>query len=80
MVGQHHRLNGHEFEQTLGVGDGQGSLACSSPRGLEESDMTERLNNCKVKETEAQHGLQGFLKLTQLPSYRTRPITHVLRL
>ena len=45
MVGWHHRLNGHEFEQTLGVGDGQGSLACSSPWGLEESDMTERLNN-----------------------------------
>ena len=80
MVGWHHRLNGHEFEQTLGVGDGQGSLACSSPWGLEESDMTERLNNCKVKETEVQHSLQGFLKLTQLPSYRTRPITQVLRL
>ena len=80
MVGWHHRLNGHEFEQTLGIGDGQGRLACSSPRGLEESDMTERLNNCKVKEIEAQHSLQGFFKLTQLPSYRTRPITHVLRL
>ena len=44
MVGWHHRLNGHEFEQTLGIGDGQGRLACSSPRGLEESDMTEQLN------------------------------------
>ena len=31
MVGWHHRLNGHEFEQALGVGDGQGSLACCSP-------------------------------------------------
>ena len=39
MVGQHHRLNGHEFEQTLGVGDGQGGLACCSPWGLKESDM-----------------------------------------
>ena len=45
MVGWHHRLDGHEFEQTLGIGDGQGRLACSSLRGLEESDMTERLNN-----------------------------------
>ena len=44
MVGWHHRLNGHEFEQALGVGDGQGSLACCCPWGLKESDMTERLN------------------------------------
>ena len=35
---------GHEFEQALGVGDGQGSLACSGPRGHKESDMNERLN------------------------------------
>ena len=41
MVGQHHRLDEHEFEQTLGVGDGQGSLACCSPRGHTESDKTE---------------------------------------
>ena len=44
MVGWHHRLNGHEFEQAPGVGDGQGSLACCSPWGRKESDMTERLN------------------------------------
>ena len=44
MVGWHHWLNGHEFEQALGVGDGQGSLACRSPWGRKESDMTERLN------------------------------------
>ena len=37
-VGWHHRLNGHEFEQTPGVGDGQGSLACCSPWGRKESD------------------------------------------
>ena len=43
MVGWHHRLDGHEFEQTLGVGDGQGGLARGSPRGLKESDRTERL-------------------------------------
>ena len=40
-----HRLNGHEFEQTPGDGEGQGSLACCSPWGLKELDMTERLNN-----------------------------------
>ena len=38
MVGWHHRLNGHEFEQPLGVGDGQGSLACCSPWGRKESE------------------------------------------
>ena len=41
MVGWHHRLDGHEFEQALGVGDGQGSLACCSPWGLKVSDVTE---------------------------------------
>ena len=40
----HHRFNGPEFEQALGVGDGQGGLACCSPWGLKESDKTERLN------------------------------------
>ena len=44
MVGWHHRPDGHEFEQALGVGDGQGSLACYSPWGCKESDMTEWLN------------------------------------
>ena len=45
MVGWHHRLDGHEFEQALGDGDGQGSLACGSPWGRKESDVTEQLNN-----------------------------------
>ena len=44
MVGWHHRHNGREFEQALGI-DGQGSLACCSPWGRKESDTTERLNN-----------------------------------
>ena len=44
MVGWHHQLNGHEFEQTLGAGDGQGDLACCSPWGCKELDMTEGLN------------------------------------
>ena len=41
MAGWHHRLDGHEFEQTLGVGDGQGGLACCDSWGHKESDMTE---------------------------------------
>ena len=44
MVGWHHQLDGHEFEQALGVGNGQGSVACCSPWGCKESDATERLN------------------------------------
>ena len=43
VVGWHHRLDGHEFEQAPGVGDGQGGLACCSPRGRKESETTERL-------------------------------------
>ena len=41
MVGWHHRLDGHEFGQAPGIGDGQGSLACCSPWGHKESDTTE---------------------------------------
>ena len=44
MSGWHHRLDGHEFEQTPGVGDGQGGLACCNSWGHKESDTTERLN------------------------------------
>ena len=43
MVGWHHWLDGHEFEQALGIGDGQETLACWSPWGRKESDMTEEL-------------------------------------
>ena len=43
MVGWHHRLNGHEFERAPGVGDGQGSLMCYSPRGHKASCTTGRL-------------------------------------
>ena len=44
MVGWHHQLKGHELEQAPGDGEGQESLACCSPWGHKESDMTERLN------------------------------------
>ena len=72
MVGWHHRLNGHEIEQVLGVGDGQGSLACCSPWGCKESDMTEWLNwtecNCRVRELEKAR----FGKRTRPALYRNR--------
>ena len=44
MAGWHHRLDGHEFRWTPGVGDGQGGLACGNSRGSKESDTTEPLN------------------------------------
>jgi len=44
MAGWHHQLDGREFEQAPELGDGQGSLACCSPWGHTESDMTGRLN------------------------------------
>ena len=45
MMGWHHQLNGREFEQLLGDGEGQGSLVCCSPWGHRKSDTTERLNS-----------------------------------
>ena len=48
MVGWHHQLNGHEFEQALGVGDGQGSLACCSPLGRRvRHDLATKLNHIR---------------------------------
>ena len=52
MVGWHHERNGHESEQTLGVSEGQGSLACRSPWDRNESDTTERLNNNMIQRSE----------------------------
>ena len=48
MVGEHHQLNGHEFEQTPGDSEGQGTLACCSPWVRKDSDVTQRLNNNKM--------------------------------
>ena len=52
MVGWHHRCDGHEFKQAPGVGDGQGGLVFCSPWGRKELEMTEQLNNNKVKNEE----------------------------
>jgi len=51
MVGWYHWLDGHEFEQAPGVGDGQGSLACCSPWGHRELDTTEQLNWTELNAT-----------------------------
>ena len=48
VVGWHHGLNEHEFEQTPGDGEGQGGLACCSPSGRKELDTTYRLNNSRI--------------------------------
>ena len=61
MVGWHHRLNGHEFEQTVGDGEGQESLTCCSPWGHKESDTTEQLNS-NNKEGEAHRTQSTWIK------------------
>ena len=78
MRSLHHWLNGHEFEQALGVGDGQGSLACCGPHGWEEVDTTEQLNWTesmrvdKVTPTPAAHFLSPSWDLapSTLPTWR----------
>ena len=52
MVGWHHQLNGHEFEQALGDAEDQGNLACCSPYGCKESDMTEQLRLKRQRPTD----------------------------
>ena len=59
LVGWHHRLDGHEFGQAPGVGDGQVSLACCSPWGCKESDMAEQLMNQVM-------ALKGAIQITKL--------------
>ena len=63
MVRWHHQLDGHEFESTLGVGDGQGSLACCRPWGWKEPDMTERLN-WKGEQRPVEQNWEPWNKLT----------------
>ena len=65
MVGWHHWLDGHEFEQSPGVGDRQENLACCSPQGHKELDMTERLNWTDVMNI-ADHKLSLWIKVLLL--------------
>ena len=66
MVGWHHWINGHEFEQALGVRDGQGSLECSSPWGLKEWDTTEWLTWTDSFQLDHYKPLKFILYLTRL--------------
>ena len=62
MAGWHHQLDGRESEWTLGVGDGQGGLACCNSWGRKESDMTEQLNWAELNWTEWSSGFPYFLQ------------------
>ena len=66
-IGWHHRLCAHELEQVPGAGDGQGSLACCSPWGHKESDMTEWLNWTELKSFPRSRYSQGFKERPQGP-------------
>ena len=66
MVGWHHRLNGHEFEQTPGDGERQGSLACCSPWGCKESDT--RLSDCTELRVLKEPG-ESFIKRKEQTSF-----------
>ena len=64
VVGWYHQLEGYEFEQALGVGDGQGSLACCNPWDCKESDTTEQLHSFTHSPT---HSLQEGAQRDWLP-------------
>ena len=70
MVGWHHSLSGHEFGQTPGDGEGQGSLASCSPWGRKEPDTTERLNNAQGNTLLADGSVWLFVSLDQREEQR----------
>ena len=76
MVGRHHQLDGHEFEQVPGVGDGQGRLACCSPRGHKVSDMTEWLNWPRAHPLAVSCGVTKCLSLPGLRRPQTEGLGH----
>ena len=79
MLGWPHWLDGHEFEQALGVGDGQGSLVCCSPWGCKESDMTEWLNWAELNLCSSVPKLMQRIWATQVSlksSFKTRHQSH----
>ena len=77
MVGETHQLNGHEFEQTLGDGEGQGGLVCCSPWGHKESDTTWQLSNNNTAKERPLHPMAPTLwvmTITRLQAARgSRP-------
>ena len=78
MVGWHHWLNGHEFEQALGDGAGQGSLVCCSPWGCKELDRTEWLNNNKCVVT-AEWEMKKSYGLSRRAQEWTHAQTHIYK-
>ena len=80
MDGWHHQLNGHEFEQTLGDGEGQGSLH-AAVHGVTESDTTERLNNNKKERQEKKLNIKFllFIWASSLPKMQCPPTLHINR-
>ena len=77
----HYRLDGNEFEQALGIGDGQGSLACYSPWGCKELDMTEQLkNNNYISRTllGAEHKMERKIKDNEQSTWVCREINRLL--
>ena len=84
IVEWHHRLDGHEFEQALGVGDEQGSLVCCSPWGCKELDMTEQLNWTELPDREGSFNL--YLKVlvkfeaSGSPSHPSMPVSLIASL
>ena len=70
MVGWRHWLNGHEFEQTQGDSEGQGSLACCSPCGHKESDKIKQLKNCRDEDGEQ----ASFLQDTEMEKIKFQPL------
>ena len=80
MVGWHHWLDGHEFEQALGVGDGQGGLVCCSPWGCKESDTTEWLSWTELSAS-GKHLLiilYIFSILVNSPGVQSSPLTYTV--
>ena len=76
MVGWHHRLDEHEFEQALGVGDGEGSLACCSPWGCKESDTTEQLSLSIRTDWFDLLAVQGTVKSSVIPQSKALILCH----
>ena len=80
IVGWHHWLNGHEFEQALEDGAGQGNLACCNPWGRKESDMTEYLNNIWIGQCDQLCPEFGYLIIILKKTFERFPIYLILSL
>ena len=79
MVGWHRRLDGHEFEQALGVGNGQGSLVCCSTWGCKESDTTEILNWTEQGNSSFWHQITTWISLKRMTFIKLRRMEETLR-